>query len=152
MEIQTEKIITSVLEKQLASPAKGRITRHTCEAVYNNGKRSSLPILALVIPCYNEEAALEKTACALMMALDDLKIQRVIHPASFIYFVDDGSVDMTWNIIMTLHDSHKAIKGVKLARNVGHLNDILAGLLNVKDRIDCAITIDADLQDDITLI
>ncbi|MEK6590633.1 MAG: glycosyltransferase family 2 protein [Nitrospinota bacterium] len=110
------------------------------------------PILAIIVPCYNEEPVIEETAQRLMAVMDNLKSQSKIAPSSFIYFVDDGSKDNTWSNIVKLHNNNKAIKGLKLSKNVGHQNAILAGLVNVKGQVDCAITIDADLQDDVSAI
>lgn len=110
------------------------------------------PVLAVVIPCYNEEDALEITAGKLTALVNDLKAKRVIHPSSFVYFVDDGSGDRSWELITRLHNADNTIKGLKLSKNSGHQNAIFAGLMAVKDRVDYAITIDADLQDDISVI
>lgn len=118
-----------------------------------NDKNARIPqVLAIVVPCYNEETVIEKTAQSLMAVLDDLKSQKIIDPSSFIYFVDDGSKDKTWDIIVKLHDTHATIKGLKLSKNVGHQHALFAGMLGVKDRVDCVITIDADLQDDVSVI
>jgi glycosyltransferase involved in cell wall biosynthesis len=106
------------------------------------------PVLAVVVPCLNEELVLEPTAGRLIALLARLSAAGQIDPASFIYFVDDGSRDSTWSIAQRLHEEHPAVKGVKLARNVGTQNALLAGLLSVKDRVDCVVTIDADLQQD----
>ena len=115
-------------------------------------KRESPPVLAVVVPCYNEEAVLEETARSLLNALDGLKSLGMVHPSSFIYCVDDGSKDRTWEKILALHNSTPIIKGLKLSKNAGHQNAVLAGMLGVKDRTDCAITIDADLQDDVSVM
>ena len=68
------------------------------------------------------------------------------------YFVDDGSSDSTWDIVRELHSKNNRIKGLKLSRNVGHQNALMAGLDSVCGKVDCAISIDADLQDDISVI
>jgi glycosyltransferase involved in cell wall biosynthesis len=75
-----------------------------------------------------------------------------ISPESFIYFIDDGSGDATWKIIEELHDSNPAVKGLKLAHNAGHQHALLAGMLSLRGKIDCTISADADLQDDISAI
>ena len=116
------------------------------------GMKREPPTLALVVPCYNEEAVLEETAQSLLHVLDSLKSLGMVHPSSFIYSVDDGSKDRTWEKIQALHNSNPIIKGLKLSKNAGHQNAVLAGMLGVKDRADCAITIDADLQDDVSVM
>jgi glycosyltransferase involved in cell wall biosynthesis len=106
------------------------------------------PLLAVVVPCYNEELVVERTAARLTELLRSLAAAGQIDPASFVYFVDDGSHDATWAIVEALHEQDAAVKGLKLARNVGTQNALLAGLLGVKERADCVVTIDADLQQD----
>jgi len=108
----------------------------------------SPPVLAIVIPCLNEELVVEDTARRLSDLLTRLIAASQIDPSSFLYFVDDGSHDATWTLIEKLHARDERIKGLKLVRNVGTQNALLAGLLSVKERIDCAVTIDADLQQD----
>ncbi|MBA3320980.1 MAG: glycosyltransferase family 2 protein [Pyrinomonadaceae bacterium] len=111
----------------------------------------SQPVLAVVVPCFDEALVIEETARRLLVVLDELMARHVIAPSSFVYFVDDGSADQTWELIKELHRNGgggRAVKGLKLARNVGHQNALLAGLLNVKDRADCVISMDADLQHD----
>ena len=106
------------------------------------------PVLAIVVPCFNEDLVVEDTARRLSELLTRLTDARRIDPGSFLYFVDDGSRDETWALIEKLHASDERIKGLKLSRNVGTQNALLAGLLSVKERVDCAVTIDADLQQD----
>ncbi len=106
--------------------------------------------LSLVIPSYNEEAVLPETASRLVLLLKRLIADHMISADSRIYFVDDGSRDRTWELIETLHASHDMIRGIKLSRNHGHQNALLAGLLTVPG--DVVISLDADLQDDIEVI
>jgi len=106
------------------------------------------PRLAIVVPCFDEALVLRHTAQRLIGILRDLREHGQVAPESFIYFVDDGSVDQTWRILCELHQSDPQIKALKLARNFGHQNALLAGLLGVKNRVDCIITMDADLQHD----
>ena len=108
--------------------------------------------LAIVVPCYNEEEVLEDTIKQLSGVLSDLIIKKKISNDSFILFVDDGSKDKTWDKIEAAHFSAKYIKGLKLAGNVGHQNALLAGLMHAKEISDATISIDADLQDDISVI
>lgn len=106
----------------------------------------------LVVPCYNEEQVLRETASRLKDKMQGLIINKVISDKSRITFVDDGSKDKTWSIIEELNSNDKIFSGVKLSRNRGHQNALLAGLITVKDYCDAAISLDADLQDDINVI
>lgn len=106
------------------------------------------PILAVVVPCLNEEAALPGTAASLGALLDNMIEAGRIAPQSFLYFVDDGSTDGSWPLLTRLHLEHKHVRALKLSRNFGHQNALLAGLMAVRGRCDAAISIDADLQQD----
>lgn len=108
--------------------------------------------LYVVIPCYNEESVLNETAKRMDNLFNSLINDARINPHSKIVFVDDGSKDSTWDIIRTLSKENNRFQGIKLARNSGHQNALLAGLMAVKDLCDCCISIDADLQDDIMAI
>lgn len=108
--------------------------------------------LAIVSPCYNEEEVLEQSAARLATLFDDLIAKEKISADSFVLFVNDGSKDSTWNIIKQLHQTNTYVKGMNLARNVGHQNAIMAGMMTAKDWSDAVITIDADLQDDLNAI
>lgn len=108
--------------------------------------------LYVVVPCYNEEAVLHETSKRMLELFGKMKSEEIINEKSRIVFVDDGSKDKTWTIIDELTKEHKEIAGIKLARNAGHQNALLGGLMTVKDDCDCAISIDADLQDDINVI
>lgn len=106
-------------------------------------------ILYIVVPCYNEEEALETSANALLKKLQELKQKGVIADKSKIVLVDDGSKDRTWNIIEQFYKKDKNIIGLRFAHNRGHQNAILAGMMYAKKYCDFTITIDADLQQDI---
>lgn len=106
----------------------------------------------LVIPCYNEEEVLFETAKRLREKLNGLIDDKIISDKSRITFVDDGSKDSTWSIIEGLNKEDNIFSGVKLSRNRGHQNALLSGLMTVKDYCDAAISLDADLQDDINVI
>lgn len=106
----------------------------------------------VVLPCYNEEAVLHETSARLLKLFDQMESAGQIGSDSRIVFVDDGSKDNTWNMIAELSQKHARIHGIKLAHNAGHQNALFAGLMTVKDECDCAISIDADLQDDINVI
>lgn len=108
--------------------------------------------LAIVSPCYNEEEVLEQSAARLATLFDDLIGKEKISADSFVLFVNDGSKDSTWSIIKQLHQTNPYVKGMNLARNVGHQNAIMAGMMTAKDWSDAVITIDADLQDDLNAI
>lgn len=108
--------------------------------------------LYMVIPCYNEQEVLPETSKRLKEKLSTLVKAGKIDPESRIIFVNDGSKDRTWEIIRRLHEEDPVFGGVNLSRNRGHQNALLAGLMTVKDRADMAISMDADLQDDINAI
>lgn len=109
-------------------------------------------ILFLVVPCYNEEEVLGETSRRLSEKLRSLISGGKISEKSRVLFVDDGSKDDTWNIISRLSGSDEIFEGVKLSRNEGHQNALLAGLMTAMDKCDMSISLDADLQDDIDAI
>lgn len=108
--------------------------------------------LAIVSPCYNEEEVLETSVKRLTALYEQLIKDKKISEDSFFLFVNDGSRDKTWDIICRLHQENKFVCGLNLAHNVGHQSAIMAGMMTAKDRADAAITIDADLQDDLSAI
>ena len=108
--------------------------------------------LYLVIPCYNEEAVLPETSKRLKEKYTALMDAGKISPDSRIVFVNDGSKDRTWEMICDLHREDPVFRGICLSRNKGHQNALMAGLMTVKDECDAAISMDADLQDDINAI
>ena len=105
-------------------------------------------VLAIVVPCYNEEAVLHETTRRLSQLLDRLAQQGDVSSHSFILYVNDGSHDNTWNIISELYQTNKYVCGVNLAGNVGQQNALIAGLTTAKESADMIVSIDADLQDD----
>lgn len=109
-----------------------------------------LPSLAIVVPCYNEEEVLPTTVIELGNVLNQLIENNKISAESYILFVNDGSKDKTWQLIDQYSDEYAYVQGLKLSRNVGHQNALLAGLHFVKT--DITVSIDADLQDDIHAI
>lgn len=111
-----------------------------------------MDILYLVVPCYNEEEVLPETSKQLRTKMQSLMEKGKISRESRIVFVNDGSKDRTWQIIEELHGEDDIFQGVKLSRNKGHQNALLAGLMTVKDKCDMTISLDADLQDDIDAI
>ncbi len=109
--------------------------------------------LAIVSPCYNEEAVLHSSSERLNALYNTMIAAGEISPDSFVLFVNDGSRDATWQIIEELHKADPVrFKGVDLAHNVGHQNAIMAGMMTARDMCDAVITIDADLQDDLEAI
>jgi glycosyltransferase involved in cell wall biosynthesis len=110
----------------------------------------SLIKLAIVVPCYNEEEVLPTTILRLTELRNRLVVERMIHPDSTITFVDDGSKDRTWSMIEAAVCSVPSIHGIKLSRNRGHQNALIAALLTVDG--DALISVDADLQDDLDAI
>ena len=108
------------------------------------------PVVNFVLPCYNEEAVLRETASRLGALLGDLKAQGLIAAASSAYYIDDGSRDSTWALIETLSRESGNACGIKLSRNRGHQNALLCGLMSVGG--DALISLDADLQDDLSII
>ena len=108
-----------------------------------------MPVLYLVIPCYNEEAVLPETVKQLTEKLRAMQADGLIGPASRLLLVDDGSKDKTWTLIERFSAENTFVSGLKLAHNRGHQNALLCGLMTAKDRCHAAISMDADLQDDI---
>ncbi len=109
-------------------------------------------ILYLVIPCYNEEAVLTETSNRLKVIMENMISSGKISSESRVIMVNDGSKDKTWEIISKLHENNKLFGGIKLSRNKGHQNALLAGLMYAKEHCDMAISLDADLQDDVNAI
>ena len=109
-------------------------------------------ILYLVIPCYNEEAVLVETTRRLTDKLERMVDSKLISQKSRILYVDDGSKDGTWELIEKLYKENKFVEGIKLTRNRGHQNALLAGLMTAKEHADILISMDADLQDDVEVL
>ena len=109
-------------------------------------------VLYLVVPCYNEEEVLDETAKQLNQKLEGLISSGKVSGDSRILFVNDGSKDQTWMIISRLHEEYRLVSGLNLSRNRGHQNAVLAGLMYAKEHAVVAISLDADLQDDVNAI
>lgn len=107
------------------------------------------PTVYFVIPCYNEEQVLPETVRRLTEKLDSMRAQGLAGDGSRMLLVDDGSKDRTWEIISRLNGENPYVEGVKLAHNRGHQNALLCGLMTAMESCDCAISLDADLQDDV---
>ena len=112
----------------------------------------NIPKLAIIVPCYNEDQVLCETIKRLSETLKNLIDKKKIKSDSFVLYVDDGSEDDTWSIIKSSSATNLSTKGIKLSRNRGHQNALLAGMEYVEKKCDCLISIDADLQDDISII
>lgn len=108
--------------------------------------------LGIVCPCYNEHEVLLESGERLTALLDGLVAKQKIAPDSFVLLVNDGSRDNTWQLIKQLHNDNRYFRGVNLAKNVGHQNAIMAGMMTAKDHCDAVITIDVDLQDDLNAL
>jgi glycosyltransferase involved in cell wall biosynthesis len=106
--------------------------------------------LAIVVPCYNEDAVIRETCARVTALLEQLRDARKISGASRVCFVDDGSDDATWSIVTELVRSGLPVIGIKLSANRGHQNALLAGLLCAEG--DAVVSIDADLQDDLRAV
>lgn len=115
-------------------------------------KKLYMVTLALVVPCYKEEEVLDETARQLTSIIENLIEEELITKHSLIIFINDGSKDQTWPLIQSKCKENRYVCGINLAGNVGHQNALMAGLEVAKDLCDVAISIDADLQDDIQVI
>ncbi|MDR2745434.1 MAG: glycosyltransferase family 2 protein [Desulfovibrio sp.] len=110
------------------------------------------PVLAIILPCYNEESVLPSTIGTIVALLEKMADDGHVSTESFALFVDDGSLDATWAVIAEHHRRDARVHGLKFAGNAGHQNALLAGMATAERQADCAITVDADLQDDISVI
>ncbi|MEO8067807.1 MAG: glycosyltransferase family 2 protein [Flavobacteriales bacterium] len=108
--------------------------------------------VCIVVPCYNEEGVLAHTTDVLLAQLASMTANGACTSNSFICCVDDGSRDNTWNEIEALSRKHARIRGIKLSTNFGHQNALVAGLFSMRPEADVLITIDADLQDEVSVI
>lgn len=109
-------------------------------------------ILAIVVPCYNEEEVLPQTNAQLTAMLDGMIKEGLAGEGSYILYVNDGSRDHTWDLISGFASGANRVRGLKLAGNVGHQNALMAGLETARQDADVTVSIDADLQDDINAI
>jgi len=107
-------------------------------------------ILSIVVPCFNEQEVLRETAGRIDALIDDLVTSGDLDDRSHVIFVDDGSTDCSWTVVQELAAAHERIRGLKLSRNRGHQNALLAGLMEADG--DAVISVDADLQDDLGVI
>ena len=108
--------------------------------------------LAIVVPCYNEEEVLPISIPELLKVLEDLAGEKKINEDSYLLFVNDGSRDRTWELLEEAHQKDRRVRAVKLAKNCGHQSALVAGLLTAREDADMTVSIDADLQDDTSVI
>lgn len=113
--------------------------------------RNTIPSLAIVIPCYNEQEVLPETSSRLIALMQSYREQDLVTADSYILLVDDGSKDNTWEQIEALSRTHPEFRGLKLSRNFGHQHALLAGLHQAND-VTITVSVDADLQDDLNAI
>lgn len=109
-----------------------------------------LPLLAIIVPCFNEAEVLPETARRLEHLLERLVCNGKVAPSSYALFIDDGSTDRTWVIIRDLQAGTGPFGGIRLSRNFGHQAALMAGLLAARG--DAVVSVDADLQDDLEAI
>lgn len=124
------------------------MNKHSLLFRANKENKMKTPILAVVVPSYNEALVLEQTGDKLINVLKKMAGGSLIDPKSYVFFVDDGSSDGTWDVIAALHRRCTSVRGIRLTRNFGHQNALYAGLIFIRKTVDCAVTIDADLQQD----
>lgn len=94
--------------------------------------------LSVVVPAFNEESCVPVLIERLIAALDPLAL-------SFeIVIVDDGSKDRTWQAVVAAQEREPRVHGLRLVRNFGHQNALLAGLFYASGR--AVVTMDCDLQ------
>jgi len=105
-----------------------------------------------VIPCYNEQGVIGHTAGVLLLELDNMAKNGLVSTESYLCCVDDGSRDGTWEEILQTAQADKRVRGIKFSANFGHPNALMAGLLGNHHEAEILVTIDADLQDDVSVI
>ncbi len=111
-------------------------------------RHPAVPVLYLVIPCYNEASVLPLTLPLFTAKLTALTAAKKIAPASRVLLVDDGSRDATWDIIAKAAAENPLVEGLRLSRNRGHQNALLAGLMEARRWADATVSMDCDGQDD----
>lgn len=116
------------------------------------GRIKMAEILYIVVPCYNEDEVLDETTKRLVDKLNRMMQLGKVDAESRILYVDDGSSDNTWNHIEKLYEREPLVTGIKLSRNKGHQNALIAGLFEASEHADMIVSMDADLQDDIEVL
>ena len=107
------------------------------------------PTLWIISPCYNEQEVFKSSTDILSKKLREMIVSELVSSTSKIVFVDDGSTDSTWQLIEEAQEKNEHIIGIKLSRNFGQMHALMAGMDYARDKCDCIISIDVDLQDDI---
>lgn len=107
--------------------------------------------VVIVVPCYNEEEVLSETTRQLLLVADEIVLSGRADETGILY-VDDGSRDRTWDLICGFSRKDPRVGGLKLAHNAGHQQALWAGLEWASVHSDAAVSIDADLQDDVRTI
>ena len=95
-------------------------------------------LLSIIIPSYNEESMLPKTATTIHKILKDTDIPHEL------LFIDDGSKDGTWEKIQEISNTLPIVCGLHFSRNFGKESAIYAGLSYAKGS--CCVVMDCDLQ------
>lgn len=106
------------------------------------------PVLAIIVPCYNEVETFKYTVETLSAILNEQVEKGHISADSYMLFVDDGSADDTWNLISGVSSVQPRVRGLRLSRNFGHQYAVMAGIDAARKSCDISISIDADLQQD----
>ncbi|MDE6719843.1 MAG: glycosyltransferase family 2 protein [Treponemataceae bacterium] len=134
----------------MSTPSHHITTAHCVKNTTDGKTNNTIPSLAIVVPCYNEEEVLPVTAPIFLAELETLRQKKLVSAQSKILFVDDGSSDSTWEIIKKLSKKNPDFLGIRQSRNRGHQNAVLAGLMEAKENFDITISIDCDGQDDVS--
>ncbi|MDE5776254.1 MAG: glycosyltransferase family 2 protein, partial [Treponemataceae bacterium] len=134
----------------MSTPSHHIATAHCVKNTTDRKTNNTIPSLAIVVPCYNEEEVLPVTAPIFLAELETLRQKKLVSAQSKILFVDDGSSDSTWEIIKKLSKENSDFLGIRQSRNRGHQNAVLAGLMEAKENFDITISIDCDGQDDVS--
>ena len=127
-------------------PTSGLVRRPAVPTDGTGASAATPPRVAIVVPCFNEEEVLAETTRRLGDVIRGLAARGKIAAEGSVCFVDDGSSDGTWTLIESLARAHPFVRGIKLSRNHGHQNALLAGLFCAEG--DVVISVDADMQDD----
>lgn len=128
------------------------LQKTSTDCTKGSGSQVTAEVLYIVIPCYNEEAVLPETMLRVDKKLQKLVEKGQVSESSRVVYIDDGSTDKTWGIIEDACSREAAVFGIKLSRNRGHQNALLAGLMTAMESADMVISMDADLQDDIDAV
>jgi glycosyltransferase involved in cell wall biosynthesis len=101
-------------------------------------------IISIVVPVYNESGNLNELTSRLRNVLSQVGMDWEV------LFIDDGSVDNSWEIIRQINQEDSRIRGIRLSRNFGQQAALTAGFQLASGEV--VIPMDADLQDPSELI